>query len=59
MWKGRVLEEIYKIGEDSAKSFDRDLKEICDDLSERHLNSRIVISTPFKSHNLPKKTSAD
>jgi hypothetical protein len=60
MWKDEVLEEIYRIREEHAKAFDYDLKAICDDLRKKQLNSkRIIISTPLKPRNLPKKISAN
>jgi hypothetical protein len=32
MWKDEILEEIHKIREEHAKSFNYDLHEICKDL---------------------------
>jgi len=49
MWKDEVLEEIYKIREEHAKSFNYDLKAICDDLRKRQaMSDRKLISTPLK-----------
>ncbi len=44
MWKDEVLEEIYRIREEHAKSFNYDLQAICNDLrikprSQRHNKS--------------------
>ncbi|MFB2919317.1 hypothetical protein [Aerosakkonema funiforme] len=49
MWKDEVLEEIYKIREEHAKSFNYDLQAICDDLQKRQAESgRQLISQPLK-----------
>jgi hypothetical protein len=49
MWRDEVLEEIYKIREEHAKSFNYDLKAICDDLRKRQsVSGRKIISTPLK-----------
>ncbi|MFB2893948.1 hypothetical protein ACE1CI_13645 [Aerosakkonemataceae cyanobacterium BLCC-F50] len=49
MWKDEVLEEIYQIREEHAKSFNYDLKAICDDLRKRQaISDRKLISTPLK-----------
>ncbi|MFB2934432.1 hypothetical protein ACE1B6_04070 [Aerosakkonemataceae cyanobacterium BLCC-F154] len=49
MWKDEVLEEIYKIREEHAKSFNYDLKAICDDLRKRQaMSDRKLISAPLK-----------
>lgn len=49
MWKDEVLEEIYKIREEHAKSFNYDLKAICDDLRKRQaISDRKLISAPLK-----------
>ncbi|MEQ8957013.1 MAG: hypothetical protein RLP02_03680 [Coleofasciculus sp. C2-GNP5-27] len=49
MWKDEVLEEIYTMREEHAKSFNYDLKAICDDLRQRQAaSSRKLISTPLK-----------
>lgn len=37
MWKDEVLEEIYKIREEHAKSFNYDLHEICKDLKKKQV----------------------
>ncbi len=49
MWKDEVLEEIYRIREEHAKSFNYDLQAICDNLQKRQTESgRLVISKPLK-----------
>lgn len=49
MWKDEVLEEIYRIREEHAKSFKYDLKAICDDLRKKQAASgRQIISKPLK-----------
>lgn len=54
MWKDEVLEEIYRIREEHAKSFNYDLQAICDDLRKKQSNSdRRTISTPLKPRNQP------
>jgi hypothetical protein len=51
MWKNELLEEIYRIREEHAKSFNYDLQAICDDLQKRQSESgRLVISKPLKPH---------
>jgi hypothetical protein len=50
MWKDEILEEIYKIREEHAKSFNYDMKAICNDLRKKQaLSSRMIISVPLKS----------
>lgn len=52
MWKDEVLEEIYKIREEHAQSFNYNLQAICDDLRKRQAESgRQVISKPLKQHS--------
>jgi hypothetical protein len=58
MWKDEVLEEIYRIREEHAKTFNYDLQAICDDLRQKQAASgRQIISTPLKQpsqrHNMP------
>ncbi|MCL1462888.1 MULTISPECIES: hypothetical protein [Argonema] len=49
MWKDEVLEEIYRIREEHAKSFNYDLQAICDDLRKKEAESgRQLISKPLK-----------
>ncbi len=58
MWKDEVLEEIYKIRAEHAKSFNYDLQAICDDLRKRQAESgREVISKPLKQHSQQHKKS--
>jgi hypothetical protein len=50
MWKDEVLEEIYRIREEHAKSFKYDLQAICEDLQKKQVASgRRIISVPLKS----------
>ncbi len=52
MWKDEILEEIHRIREEHAKSFNYDLKAICDDLRKRQAESgRQIISQPLKQHS--------
>lgn len=52
MWNDEVLEEIYRIREEHAKSFNYDLQAICDDLRQKQAASgRQIISTPLKKDN--------
>ena len=49
MWKDEILEEIYRIREEHAKTFNYDLKAICDDLRRRQAaGSRKIISKPLR-----------
>lgn len=49
MWKDEILEEIHKIREEHAKSFNYDLRAICDDLRRKQSESgRQIISQPLK-----------
>jgi hypothetical protein len=58
MWKDEVLEEIYRIREEHAKSFKYDLQAICDDLRKKQAaGGRQMISVPLKSpHQLHNKS---
>lgn len=48
MWKDEVLEEIYKIREENAKSFNYDLHEICKDLKKKQVaKNRKMITQPL------------
>lgn len=50
MWKDEILEEIYRIREEHAKSFKYDLQAICNDLRKKQAASgRRIISVPLKS----------
>ncbi len=52
MWKDEVLEEIYKIWEEHAKSFNYDLQAICNDLRKRQAESgRHIILKPLKQRS--------
>ncbi len=57
MSKDEVLEEIYQIREDHAKSFNYDLQAICHDLCRRQIASgRQIISQPLKPPTQHKKS---
>jgi len=48
MWKDEILEEIHRVREKHAKSFNYDLKAICADLRKRQAESgRQIISRPL------------
>jgi hypothetical protein len=50
MWKDEILEDLYQIREEHAKSFNYDLQAICDDLREKQAASgRRLVSVPLKS----------
>lgn len=52
MWHDEVLEEIYQIRAEHAKSFNYDLQAICDDLRRRQAESgRQIISKPLKQQS--------
>ena len=54
MWQDEVLEEIHRIREEHAKSFNYDLQAICNDLQKKQATSdRQIISAPLKSCNQP------
>jgi hypothetical protein len=56
MWKDEILEEIYRIREEHAKSFNYDLQAICDDLRKKEAASgRQIISVPLKLPQQPQK----
>jgi hypothetical protein len=60
MWKDEVLEEIYKIREEYAKSFNYDLQAICDDLRKKQIASRRqLISKPFKQRSQQPNTALE
>ncbi len=48
MWKDQVLEEIYKIREEHAKSFNYNMHEICKDLRKKQVaRNRKIITQPL------------
>ena len=52
MWKDEILEEIHKYREEYAKSFNYDLKAMCEDLRKKPVPSGMkVVSTPLKKAN--------
>lgn len=58
MWKDEILEEIYRIREEHAKSFDYDLQAICNDLRKKQSTSgRQIISIPLKPRRQPHSKS--
>ncbi len=49
MWKDPVVEEVRKIRDEYARSFDYDLGKICEDLRKQQAGSgREVVSLPPK-----------
>jgi hypothetical protein len=54
MWNDEILDEIRKIREEHAKSFNYDLDAICHDLRQQQaVSGRKIISTPLKkAHTL-------
>lgn len=60
MWNDEILEEIYKVREEHAKSFNYDLQAICEDLRKQEAKSdRLIISKPLKQRRQqPKIPSA-
>jgi hypothetical protein len=58
MWKDEVLDEIYRIREEHAKSFNYDLRAICSDLRKKQSTSvRQIISAPLKPRRHPHNKS--
>jgi hypothetical protein len=58
MWKDEILEEIYRIREEHAKSFNYDLQAICNDLRKKQSTSgRQIISAPLKPRTQPHNKS--
>ncbi|NEN96950.1 MAG: hypothetical protein F6K50_15850 [Moorea sp. SIO3I7] len=54
MWRDEIIEEIYRIREEHARTFNYDLKAICDDLRKRQTASnRKIISKPLRRPDLP------
>lgn len=52
MWQDEILEEIHRIREEHAKSFNYDLQAICDDLRKQEATSgRKIISKPLKQRS--------
>ncbi|MGK7957725.1 MAG: hypothetical protein AB4063_21105 [Crocosphaera sp.] len=50
MWQDEVLEEIYKIREEHAKSFNYNLRKMCEDLRQKQIKTeRKVITQPLNS----------
>lgn len=50
MWQDEVVEEIHRIREEHAKTFNYNLQAICDDLRKKQAASdRKVILTPLKN----------
>jgi hypothetical protein len=59
MWKDEILEDLYQIREEHAKSFNYDLQAICDDLREKQAASgRRLVSVPLKSSDQTLVTTA-
>lgn len=58
MWQDQILEEIYKIREEHAKSFNYDLQAIFDDLQKKQaVSGRQIISDPLKQPSLQHNKS--
>lgn len=58
MRKDEILEEIYRIREEHAKSFNYDLQAICNDLRKKQsIGGRQIISVPLKPRNQPHSKS--
>ena len=56
--KDEILEEIYRIREEHAKSFNCDLQAICNDLRKKQSTSgRQIISAPLKPRSHPHNNS--
>lgn len=56
MWNDEILDEIRKIREEHAKSFNYDLDAICHDLRKQQaVSGRKIISTPLKKALVPDK----
>lgn len=53
MWQDEILEEIYRIREEHAKSFDYDLRAICEDWRRKQAQSgrKFVTLTPERRAN--------
>jgi len=52
MWQDEILEEIYRVREEHAKSFNYDLKAICNDLRKQEAKSgRQIVSKPLKQRS--------
>lgn len=55
MWKDEILEEIHRIREEHAESFNYDLQAICDDLRRKQAASeRQMITKPLKRPKIRK-----
>jgi acid stress-induced BolA-like protein IbaG/YrbA len=49
MWKDEILEEIHRIREEHAESFNYDLQAICDDLRRKQaVSEQQMITKPLK-----------
>jgi hypothetical protein len=49
MWEDDILQEIYRVREEYAKSFDYDLQAICDDLRKQEIEGdREMITAPLR-----------
>lgn len=60
MWQDKILEEIYRVREEHAKSFNYDLKAICDDLRNQEAKSgRRIITKPLKQRSQQPNTALD
>jgi hypothetical protein len=57
MWKDEILEQIHRIREEHAKSFDYDMKAICEDWRKRQAESGKKFVTLTRKH--PKQQSTN
>ncbi len=54
MWQDEILEEIRRVREEHAKSFNYDLQAICDDLRHQEAKSgRQIVTKPLNSYYSP------
>jgi hypothetical protein len=57
MWEDEILEQIHRIREEHAKSFDYDMKAICEDWRKRQAESGKKFVTLTPKH--PKQQSTN
>ncbi|MEL6439334.1 MAG: hypothetical protein AAFQ80_08795 [Cyanobacteria bacterium J06621_8] len=60
MWQDEILEEIHRVREEHAKSFNYDLATICKDLRKQEAKSgRQIITKPLKQTNQQPNTALE
>jgi len=59
MWEDEILEEIHKIREEHAKSFNYDIKAICADWRERQARSGRKLVRLNTAQNITKNSEND